>query len=168
VGRSHIPAGPKTHPSGPRWSAFRLSLIRSWGPSPVCWFCGHGFAAVPQLVQVEHRISPLLRPDLAWSRYLDDGQDPQLVPAHGAGRYRCPDPPDGCGIACNWVSHNAPDAPRDKNKNGASLPFTPEFMARQMELRRRFLAKSGGTKGQSAKAPVASPSPFQAQSGRPW
>jgi hypothetical protein len=161
MGRSHIPPGPKTHPSGPRWNSYRLQLIRSWGAEPLCWFCLHGFAAVPQLVQVEHRISPLVRPDLAWARYLDDGQQPQLVPAHGAGRYRCPDP--GCNLACNWVSHNAPDAPRD-HSTGASMPFTPQFMARQIELRRKFLVKSGGSKPFRRAVPRTAPGQF----GREW
>lgn len=163
MGRVHRPGSGKPHPSGPRWNTFRAALIRSWGPAPLCFLCGHKTA--PGLVEVEHRISPIVRPDLAWSKLLDNGER-QLVPVHGGGKSRCAPPPEGCGLACNQVSSNAPDAPRDKN--GASLPFTESFMSRQMALRAKFLARTGVTERQPAKVQGSSPLPPRGEIGREW
>ena len=140
-------------PSGPLWDARRKHLIAGWfRQGRPCYYCGHGFRAA-DLTEVGHVISWMIRPDLADSRE-------NLVPAHGGGRFRCPEP--SCDLACNQVSHQAPDAPRDP-RTGASLPFTETFMARQTALRQRFLARSGqpARAGGRAAAVVTDP-------GREW
>jgi hypothetical protein len=129
MGRVRIPAERTVgRPSGPRWSKYRKLVIARWAGRP-CYYCGHGFAA-PQLIEVCHLISPILRPDLAWN-------PGNLVPGHGAGKRRCPE----CQLACNYCAAVAPDA--IKNDAGEDLPFTPEFLARQQAEHANYLAKNG-------------------------
>ena len=84
---------------------------------------------------VEHRISLMLRPDLAWTRWWQG--EPFLVPAHGGDftkrgglDKRCP----VCGLNCNHAAM-APDAPRDTE--GRSMPFSAGFIARKQKQSRR-------------------------------
>lgn len=147
-------------PSGRTWDAFRQQLIAQWWrEGRTCHYCGHGFAA-PNLIEVCHLISWRVRPDLGWVRS-------NLAPGHGrtarTGDRRCPEP--SCRLNCNYIA-TAPDAPRDKN--GADLPFTPEFTARQVELRRRFLAKSGGIKTQRREVPGTGANRRATDPGRDW
>jgi hypothetical protein len=119
-----------------------------------CYYCGHSFAE-PQLIEVAHLISPLVAPRLAWSR-------DNLVPSHGAGKRRCN--ASNCGLNCNWLAHNSPDAPKDEN--GADLPFTPQFMARAVAARAQFLRKNGVI-GKSPAIPPLSGEKWPG-AGRPW
>jgi hypothetical protein len=131
MGRVRIPAERTVgRPSGPRWSKYRRLVIARWAGRP-CYYCGHGFAA-PQLIEVCHLISPILRPDLAWN-------PGNLVPGHGAGKRRCPHRDENgelCDLNCNWLAHNSPDA--IKNEAGQDMPFTPQFLARQAKARAQF------------------------------
>lgn len=138
-------------PSGPLWDA-RCRNLRAmwWRQRRPCYYCSHGFAA-PGLIEVGHIISWSLR----WDLREDLGN---LVPAHGGGIRRCPEP--GCDLACNQVANNVLDAPRNPETR-ASLPFGEQFLARQAELRRRFLARTGGQA-----APVRPPEP--PAPGREW
>jgi hypothetical protein len=125
-----------------------------WRAGRPCYYCGHSFAA-PQLIEVAHLISPVVAPHLAWDRG-------NLVPSHGAGKRRCKE--RGCDLNCNWLAHNSPDAPKDGN--GADLPFTSEFMARQARQRARYRAKNSNP-GISREIPPPSP-PEPVSHGRPW
>jgi hypothetical protein len=127
-------------PAGPKWVEYCKRLFSNipgigWGPEPRCYYCGHTVHG-RDCGEVAHIISPLLRADLAWSR-------PNLRPSHGGDHTRtggqnkrCQD----CGLNCNWLAHNSPDAPRDGH--GRSLPFTPGFIAAKQaqQPRRRKLA----------------------------
>jgi hypothetical protein len=156
MGRSRVPLELSSgRPYGSRWTRYRAALVMSWHRSGRgCYYCGHSFAA-PQLIEAAHLISPLVAPQLAWDRG-------NLVPSHGAGKRRCPIPE--CDLNCNWIAHNAPDAPRDNN--GADLPFTPEFMARQQKQRARYRAKNGNP-AISREIPPPSAGKW-ADAGRPW
>ena len=146
MGRSRVPlqlsAG---RPHGTRWTAYTKLLWAKWGPSPACFYCRD-----PVLLgEVAHLISPVIRPDLAWS-------PDNLVPAHGSGKRRCPD----CHLNCNWLAHNSPDALKDED--GRDLPFTPEFMARQARENARFRAKRAGRPQFPANPPGANAGVTQA------
>jgi hypothetical protein len=156
MGRSRRPLELSTgRPHGSRWTRYRAALVMSWfRAGRPCWYCKHGFRA-PQLIEVAHLISPLVAPGKAWDR-------DNLVPSHGAGKRRCSIPE--CNLNCNWVSHNAPDAP--KAADGSDLPFTPEFMARQARQRAQFRAKNGEI-GKSREIPAQS-GVIHPQVGRPW
>jgi hypothetical protein len=121
-------------PYGQRWTRYCAGLRAGWfRAGRNCFYCQHPFAA-PHLIEVAHLISPLIRADLGWSR-------DNLVPSHGPGKKtgnkRCPLPE--CDLNCNWLAHNSPDAPKDKD--GADLPFTPEFLARVQRERAQFTGK---------------------------
>jgi hypothetical protein len=103
-------------PGGPRWVLLRKRLFAMWGPAPPCVYCRHPVFG-PDRGEIAHIISPLIRPDLAWSVS-------NLRPAHGSGPRRCAD----CGLNCNWVSHNSPLAPR--GPNGESLPFSEDLIVK--------------------------------------
>lgn len=128
MGRALQRPNDKARPSGPRWDALRKRLIAQWfRESRGCFYCGGSFKA-PDLIEVAHLVSPLVRPDLAWS-------PSNLAPAHGSGKRRSAE-----GLACNWLGAVSPDAPKDP-LTGADLPFTPEFLARQIADRARQAAK---------------------------
>jgi len=133
MGRNRKPLELSTgRPWGSRWTKYRAPLVAGWWRSGRgCYYCGHSFAA-PQLIECAHLISTIVAPQLAWSR-------DNLVPSHGSGNRRCKT--NGCGLNCNWLAHNSPDAP--KAADGSDLPFTPEFMARQARQRTQFLRKRG-------------------------
>lgn len=123
-------------PHGPRWDAYVKQLRWAWfRAGRPCYYCGHPFAAA-QLIEVCHLVSPLIKPELAWSR-------DNLAPGHGptkkTGNKRCPIPE--CNLNCNWLAHNSPDAPKDED--GADRPFTPEFLARQQRARAQFRGRNG-------------------------
>jgi hypothetical protein len=143
-------------PHGPRWDEWRGLLVAAWWRRQIpCYYCGHPFAG-PQLIEAAHLISPIVRPDLAWSR-------DNLVPAHGAGKNgvkRCPE----CRINCNWVAHNAPDARHDED--GRDLPFTPELIAREIATAGNKRWRNG-TPGISREIPAPGPV-IRPEAGRPW
>jgi hypothetical protein len=108
-------------PAGPQWTKLRHELYSDidgigWGQTPACYYCSHPVMGADHGV-VAHVISPKLRPDLAWARS-------NLRPAHDGRPRRC----EICGLACNWLAHNSPDALYDGDK---SLPFDRAFMARR-------------------------------------
>jgi hypothetical protein len=142
-------------PSGPRWDAWRALLVRGWwGRQVPCYYCGHRFRG-PQLIEAAHLISPIVAPEKAFHR-------DNLVPAHGGGRRRCPE--KECNLACNYLAHTAPDAPRDEN--GADLPFTPQFLARATAARAQFLGKNGKN-GARREIPLQFPEKWPG-AGRSW
>ena len=145
-------------PSGPAWDArCRRWRARWFAQGRACLYCGHGFRAAG-LIEVAHVISWKIRPDLA-----EDWAGGNLAPAHGGGRSRCP----VCDLACNQVSQNAPDAPRDPVTR-ASLPFGAQFMEMQIAERRRFLANPRNSGRKSPELPGTPPAPFRAPVGREW
>jgi hypothetical protein len=156
MGRSRRPLELSTgRPWGQRWTKYRAALVMAWWRAGrACFYCGHPFAA-PQLIEVAHLISPIVAPQLSWDR-------DNLVPSHGAGKRRCPIPE--CDLNCNWLSHNAPDAPKDEN--GADLPFTPQFLTRATAARAQFRAKNGNP-GNSRGIPAPSGLRWP-DAGRPW
>jgi hypothetical protein len=119
-----------------QWREFTRQLWGQWGPGVRCWFCGHRIT--PGRGELEHRVSPSLRPDLAWAVFWRG--EPFLVPTHGGGSRRCPEP--GCGLNCNAIAGgNA--SPRDAL--GRSAKWTPEFLERKQEERRCYRAREGVT-----------------------
>src|SRR5207237_10789383 len=119
---------------------------------------GHGCLG-PGFIEVAHLVSPLRRPDLAWSR---DNLAPPHGPRKKAINKRCPD--NSCNLACNYLAAIAPDAPKDES--GADLPFTEEFKTRQA-------ARNGGKARNSGKSPAIPAPPAGAPAGglspgRPW
>jgi len=151
---------------------FRKALWDAWGPGVSCWFCGHRI--IRGCGEIEHRISPSLRPDLAFATSWRGEQF--LVPVHGGGKRRCPEP--GCDLDCNAIAGgNA--APRDEL--GRSARWPPEFLARKQEERRTYQAREGRTSvarrnGRSqapppAREPAPEPEPQRrvyADVGREW
>jgi hypothetical protein len=148
---------------------FRAGLWAAWRGRP-CWFCGHHIIA--GLGEVEHRISPSLRPDLAFATHWKGEEF--LVPVHGGGKRRCPEP--GCNLDCNAIAGgNA--APRDEL--GRSAKWPPEFLERKQAERAAYKAREGRT-SVARRSPVnrvtAEPAgkslPSQrrvyADAGRPW
>lgn len=116
-----------------RWRVFTRQLWGSWRGRG-CFFCGHRI--VPGLGEVEHRISPSLRPELAWAPWWKGEEF--LVPVHGGGKRRCPEP--SCDLDCNAIAgSNA--APRDAL--GRSAAWSPEFLARKQEERRTYRGREG-------------------------
>ena len=147
-------------PAGPRWLKLRAILIRGWaGQGRPCFYCGHGFLS-PDLIEVCHRISPILDAGRAWDRT-------NLVPGHGSGRRRCPEP--SCNLACNYVAAIAPDMM--KNSDGEDMPFTEEFKARQALSWRNSPKNSGQIRRNSA-AIIPEPGPSRQgpgpSAGRDW
>jgi hypothetical protein len=112
--RRNYDSSPDPRPRGPKWVAFRKKLFsyECWGPTPLCFLCGHAIAA--GLGEVQHHIAPDVRADLAWKLS-------NLAPVHGGGTKRCPT----CGLFCNAVGA-ANLAPRDER--GAALPFSEAFI----------------------------------------
>lgn len=109
-------------PSGPRWTEFRKWLFSEPFAAKNCYHCGHAIRLPGwQFGEVQHLVSPEVRPDLAWAV-------PNLVPVH-AGDYsrtggpnkRCPD----CGLACQAVAASNV-APRDEE--GRPLPWDAAFI----------------------------------------
>jgi len=121
-------------PSGPAWTAFRKRLFGGpWLGRP-CAACGHPIA--PGMGEIQHQLSVSTRPDLAWS--VTWRGDPQLVPVHGGGKRRCPEP--ACNLACNAIlAGNA--CPRDELGRPV-LPFPPAFLAAKVAERQRYRARS--------------------------
>jgi len=118
-----------------RWQDFRRWLLADPLRGQPCWFCGHHFRE-RNLAEIEHRISPSLRPDLAWSPHWRG--EPFLVPVHGGGKRRCPEP--SCDLDCNAIAGgNA--APRDAL--GRSAQWSPEFLAGKQAERRTYRAREG-------------------------
>jgi hypothetical protein len=159
-----------------RWQKFRRQLIATELRGLSCWYCGHPFAS-RDLIEIEHRISPSLRPDLAWQPWWRGQRF--LVPVHGGGRRRCPDP--DCNLNCNMIAGgNA--APRDEM--GRSAPWSPEFLARKQAERATYRAREGrssvvrrpraaaGVRSAPKPAPPAPPPPpprhVYADVGRVW
>jgi hypothetical protein len=154
-----------------RWRAFTKQLWATEFRGQPCWLCGHRI--IPGYGEVEHRISPSLRPDLAWSQWYRG--EPFLVPVHGGGKRRCPEP--SCALDCNATAGgNA--APRDEL--GRSAKWPPEFLARKQQERATYRAREGrssvtrraGASTGMRPAPEAKPAPpgrrVYADAGRPW
>lgn len=80
-------------PGGRRWQAFRQVVFATYGRT--CHLCGHYGAN-----QVDHVISVLEAPHLAWSLG-------NCRPAHGT-RNRCPE----CGKCCNQARLSGPKRPQ--------------------------------------------------------
>jgi hypothetical protein len=124
------PGGVGTH----TWREFARQLWATEFRGASCWFCGHHI--VRGLGEIEHRISPSLRPELAWKIFFSG--EPFLVPVHGGGKRRCPEP--GCDLDCNAIAGgNA--APRDEL--GRSAKWSPEFLERKQAERRTYRAREG-------------------------
>jgi hypothetical protein len=121
-------------PSGPEWQKLSRLLWKAWGPGVRCYYCEHPILRGPRgqvLGEIAHLVSPIVAPQLAW-------EPRNLRPSHGCGARRCREP--SCMLACNWLAHNSPDAPKSP-ADGRDLPFTPEFRARQAAEAASFLAK---------------------------
>jgi hypothetical protein len=149
---------------------FRRALWARWGPGVPCWFCGHHIRS--GLGEIEHRISPRLRPDLAFTTWWRG--EPFLVPVHGGGRRRCPEP--GCDLDCNAIAGgNA--APRDEL--GRSARWSETFLAGRQAERAAHVARTGrrasprrGLPGKPAAEPQRQPARVPARPradvGRAW
>lgn len=115
--------------------------------------------------EIAHLIPPQVAPHLAY--------DPENVrPAHGGGKRRCAEPPDGCGLACNTVAAGNV-APR--GADGRSLPFPPSFLAAKIKERQTGVRQSPGVR--PASPPPASGrrgedgfsrATVYTDAGRPW
>jgi hypothetical protein len=144
---------------GPGYGRFSARL---WGtPRPEgfrglpCYHCGH--AIRPGLGEVQHLLSPRVRPDLAQSRA-------NVVPAHAGGRKRCP----VCDLACQAIAAGNL-APRDAQ--GRPLPWDEAFIRARMAERAAYRARAAPSAPGGA-APRAPAGRDRAQvyrdAGRPW
>jgi hypothetical protein len=142
---------------GPESQAFAERLYRSRGYRrgfAPCFFCRHGPPESNGAYQVEHLISPKLRPDLMY--------DPANCRfSHGSPGNKCrlciKLGGSGC---CNQIASASPDAPRDHL--GRHAPFTDEFMAKILRnAPKRPKAKQGAREFAAAQPRTTAP-------GREW
>jgi hypothetical protein len=133
-----------------RWENFTASLWRGPWAGARCYFCDH--LILRGYGEVQHQVSPDVRPDLAWDLRL-------LKPVHGSGPRRCPQ----CLCACNAVGAGnlCPRGP-----DGLPAPWDAAFIAaRSAEAARKIAA--GLVKGPVRRLPAATGRPA-AMAGRPW
>ena len=157
--------------TGPEWTAYRRQLFRGPFAGKPCAACGHEIR--PGLGEIQHQLSVRTHPEHAWTVTVLGS--PNLVPVHGGGARRCPDPV--CRLACNSIlAGNA--APRDEDGRPV-LPFPPDFLAAKVAERQAYRARPApsarkprqtpGNPGRDRPAARAAPEPrVWPDAGRAW
>lgn len=153
MGRS-IKGGATSHrrPGDPRetavWASMRATLWRTWtgngAHAAVCYHCQHPIQGIGE---VQHLISPRIRPELAMA-------ESNLRPSHGGGKKRCPT----CGLACNPLAAGNAAA---RDAEGRPLPFTDQFIREAQERTKTGQRPAAGRPAASGRHAPADP-------GRDW